>query len=274
MDGLILDTEQKSVHEISKEELFAAFKAFNAASKKLQQKYDLLSAETQSLRKQLAQKEEEIKRTAGLAMLGETAAGIAHEIRNPLGAIKLFLSLLKDDLKSQPAQLELVEQIGKSAEALDNVVSNILHFAKNAKPTFAPVNLTMLLKEQVAELESVKGKKIKTAIEDGLIVNGQESSLKQVVNNLLLNALQASDEVMLGADTTQGHIQLFVADNGTGIASDLIERVFEPFVSTKNEGTGLGLAIVKRILDQHGATISVQNYAVEGYSGACFKVRF
>jgi len=257
----------------SKESLGEAFQAFIQASGKLQKKYDKLAKETQALRKQLALKEEEIKKSERLVMLGKTAAGIAHEVRNPLGAIKLFISLLKQDLESQPSALELIAEIEKSATILDGVVSNILHFAKNTQPVLMPVNMHVLLREQLKELQH--GRLITQNIELSLAGNpyikGHELSLKQVINNLVINALQAKAEhIKVSYDNLEDcRGRLIIADDGSGIPQAVLDNIFDPFVSTKNDGTGLGLAIVKRILDQHGACISVKNC-----QGACFTVIF
>ncbi|MGI6524460.1 MAG: two-component system sensor histidine kinase NtrB [Bdellovibrionota bacterium] len=254
--------------------LLSAFGAFTQASHKLQYKYDLLVKEAQALRDQLAIKEEEVKRSERLAMLGKTAGEIAHEVRNPLGSIKLFVSLLKQDLKDQPASLELVQQIEKSMSALDNVISNILHFAKDTKPQFAPINMHLLLKEQLQEVSRAgfDTSKIHLTLNGNPYLNGNEAALKQVINNLVINAIQAPDSTAVQityADSAEGGAIMEVSDNGAGVPQTLLDKVFDPFVSMKKGGTGLGLAIVKRILDQHGATISVKNC-----KGACFTVVF
>lgn len=274
MDNALLE-ELFSTMPQDTESVIAASKAFIAAGAELQEKYALLAQEAQALREQVALQAEEIKKSERLAMLGKTAAGIAHEVRNPLGAIKLFLSLLKEDLKEQPSSLELVNEIEKSTTALDNVVSNILHFAKNSQPLMAPVNMHVLLQEEVEEIKKSRPNEAKfnLKLSGNPYIKGHESSLKQVISNLLINALQATanaGEITLEySETDNGAAKLIVKDNGKGIPQKVIERIFEPFVSTKNEGTGLGLAIVKRILDQHNATISVTNC-----DGACFTIVF
>ena len=255
--------------------LMAAFQVFTKASRSLQQKYDKLAKETQALREELALKDEEIKRSERLAMLGKTAAGIAHEVRNPLGAIKLFLSLLKEDLKDMPNSLELAEQIEKSANALDDVVSNILHFAKSSKPLLAPINMHLLLKEQIEEIKTTKQSQAQfnLSLSGNPFISGHESSLKQVINNLVINALQATNDSGVITidyhDSPHGSAELKISDNGNGIPEEMLDKIFEPFISNKKDGTGLGLAIVKRILEQHEADITVTNCL-----GACFTITF
>lgn len=251
-----------------------AFQRFKNASEKLQRKYELLLGETKLLRAQLAAKEDEMKRAERLAMLGETAAGIAHEVRNPLGAIKLFVSLLRQDLAEQQGPLELVLQIEKSITCLDNVVSNILQFSKDSKPVFAPVNLHAIIREQLTQFAATHGGvQLRQALEGNPFIQGNEAGLRQVIYNLVLNALQAAGadgtvEVACRDDET-GRVMLTVRDDGKGIDPGVLDRMFEPFVSTKNEGTGLGLAIVKRIADQHGAALGALNKG-----GAEFTVTF
>ncbi len=245
--------------------LQAAFRQFDEAGKRLEQKYETLLKETKVLRAQLAAKEDEIKRAERLAMLGETAAGIAHEVRNPLGAIKLFVSLLKQDLQNQAGPLELVKEIEKSITSLDNVVSNILHFSKDAKQVFAPVNMQALLREQINQINTVSGagSRIECEMSGNPYIQGHESGLRQAVYNLLLNAAQAAGpEGTVKAccrDGQEGEMLVTIADSGPGIPQAVFDRIFDPFVSTKNEGTGLGLAIVKRIVDQHKGEIRVRN---------------
>lgn len=255
---------QQIEREVVPHPLESAFRHFREASEKLERKYELLLKETQVLREQLAAKEDEVKRSERLAMLGETAAGIAHEVRNPLGAIKLFVSLLKQDLSEQPGPLELVQQIERGITSLDTVVSNILHLSKGSKPAFAPVNLHALLREQIAQLASLKPRAVfEASLEGNPFLQGNEGGLRQAIYNLLLNAVQAmSGEGRVAVscgDGPDGSLVLQVRDSGPGIAAAVFDRIFDPFVSTKNEGTGLGLAIVKRIVDQHDAQISVRN---------------
>ena len=162
-----------------------AFQRFSQASAKLEAKYEFLRREAEELRARLREKEAEIARSARLAMLGETAAAIAHEVRNPLGSIKLFASLLKQDLSDRPESLKLVEEINKSLTNLDNVVSNILHFSKKQSLQLAPVNIHAVIQQQISALaaSTPKNPKIKLSLEASPFIQANEHSLRQVFYN-------------------------------------------------------------------------------------------
>ena len=251
-------------------ELAVAFRRFSAASARLERRYAALQRETESLRAQLRIKDLEIKRAERLALLGETAAALAHEVRNPLGAIKLFVSLLRRDLEDRPDSLRLAGEIDKSVTALDNVVSNILHFSKDERESFGPVNLHALLQEQLEHLAAggEGGVRFITDLRGNPYVNGNEHSLRQVLSNLLLNAVQAvrpSGSVKILSRDEKEALSLVVHDDGPGIAPEILDRLFDPFVTTKSNGTGLGLAIEKKIVGRHGGRVEAVNQG-----GACF----
>ncbi len=255
--------------------LQAAFLRFTEASRKLEDRYEALRNETEELRKRLREKDAEIARSARLAMLGETAAAIAHEVRNPLGSIKLFVSLLRQDLEGESSSLELLDGVDKSLCSIDNVVSNILQFARSQTPSMSPLNIHSIIQEQVKVLVPAGKTEVSVNLDlKGMpFVIGNEHGLRQVIYNLLLNSLQAMHyrgEIAISASSRPGGgIDVKVRDNGPGIPESYLATIFEPFVTSKNEGTGLGLAIVKKILAQHGAQIEARN---EG--GAMFTITF
>jgi two-component system, NtrC family, sensor histidine kinase HydH len=247
-----------------------AFLKFNQASERLQEKYQELARETEELREQLKAKDREVKRAETLATLGETAAAMAHEVRNPLGAIKLFLSLLTQDLQDRPESLEMLSQISKSVSSIDNVVSNILCFSKEKKAVHCPLSLNSIV--QIAEFRRIYPRlQVQADLEANPFMLGNEHSLRQMIHNLLLNAAQATKgegRVAISSVDADEFIEICITDDGPGLPPHLVEEIFEPFVTTKNEGTGLGLAIVRQIASQHGGTIGASNAG-----GASFKVR-
>lgn len=250
-----------------------AFLRFESASERLEERYSQLLQETERLRREVERKDQEIKRGQRLALLGETAAGIAHEVRNPLGAIQLFVSLLKRDLRDRPETMKIALEIEKSVTVLDNVVSNILRFSKDQRLDFAPLNMHALIREQAAHFTSGTGSAAKFELKllGNPFIWGNESSLRQVLYNLLLNALQATKQrgtIVVSTRDADPELCIMVQDDGPGIPAELADRIFDPFVTTKNEGVGLGLAIVKRIVDQHQGRI-----AVRSKGGAEFELR-
>lgn len=251
-----------------------AFIRFNEASARLEERYAALHQETESLRAQLQEKDLEVKRAERLSTLGEMASAIAHEVRNPLGAIKLFLSVLGDDLQDRPDSLALVRQIDASVGTLDHIVSNILQFSKVHKAQLFAVNLHSLIQEQVLRVRAEwAGIEVQVSLEGPKFIQGNEHGLRQVFSNILLNACQAMRQkgVINISVKPAGEkaIEVVIADNGPGIPEHLLSKIFDPFVTSKNEGTGLGLAIVRQILAHHGATVSVRNCP-----GAEFKICF
>jgi signal transduction histidine kinase len=239
---------------------------FNETSEKLEVRHSALMQEVEELREQLERKEEEIKRSERLAMLGETAAALAHEVRNPLGAITLFISMLKGDIDDRPQAVELVEQIEKSIASLDHVVSNVLHFAKSNKLQRGPVNVHSVLKEVHSHFSSLygPGATIELSLAGNPFMVADDQALRQCLYNLITNALQVtayrgSLKIKAGESATGDEITIAVQDDGPGVPQEMMARVFEPFASGRSGGTGLGLSIVKRIVEAHGGSIRVRN---------------
>jgi two-component system sensor histidine kinase AtoS len=249
----------------SSQELIGAFSRFSEASRQLEGRYLTLKGEVEQLRERLRQKDEEIAKHARLSMLGETAAAIAHEIRNPLCAMKLFLSLLRGEVESQPSSRELIVNMERTMESLNHVVENILHLAKDSRACFAPVNVHALLSEQRALIESrTHGKcRVTESFSASPFVQANEHGLRQVFANVFANAVEATHGKgsihVSTRDRGDAHLLITIVDDGPGIEPSLLPKIFEPFVTAKREGTGLGLAVVQKILRQHGATICVAN---------------
>ncbi len=213
-----------------------------------------------------------------LAALGEMAAGLAHEIRNPLGAIKGAAQFL--DPKQLPKEEgEFVEVIVEEVNRLNGVVSAFLDYSRPLKQNFGPTDLhevvTRTLKLIVNDVP--KNVTIKEELADGLPkVDADAEQLKQVLINLVQNAVQALGEQQgeisirtsrperFGDLRTPDLIELQVTDNGPGIPNDQQLNIFVPFFTTKQKGTGLGLAICQRIVKNHGGTITVQSRVGEG----------
>lgn len=266
----------ESLAELPPENIHAtlelAFQKFHESSERLEQKYTELLQETECLREQIREKEKAIKRAERLAMLGETAAGIAHEVRNPLGSISLFLSLLKDDIGESESAAEIIEHMETSVHMLDRVVSNILQFSRETPAPKTPLNLFALVQEQVAQLPSVRSGGVRVAIniENPFFVLAEELAFRQVIFNLFLNSQQAmkgEGEIVVQAIHGAETDTITIRDTGPGIPEELLDRIFDPFVTSKNEGTGLGLALVRRVIEGHGGTIRAENK-----NGAFFEI--
>lgn len=254
-------------------ELGAIIAAYNQVTEQLKAAHDRLGGEVRHLREELARKNAELRRRERLAALGEMAAGVAHEIRNPLSGIRLFASLLGKDLQGRPAELRMVDKIGKCVGALEDIVSDILHFGRPTMPNPMPVDLGPLVCEAV-ELASSRTRDCGARFEVDPQVNDIElvtdsSLVQRALINLLINAAEATAPlrgctgdglVLVRADrNTTDRIAIRVEDNGPGIPPELMDRIFNPFFTTKDKGTGLGLAIVHQIAETLGGSVRAAN---------------
>jgi len=213
--------------------------------------------------------------------LGEMAAGMAHEIRNPLGGIQLYASLLAKDVVEVPGAPDLVRKISGGVKRLEALVSSVLQFTREIAVNPAPTDLAELVDQAIElatpQLEakriawSIEGPRPLPAVADGYMIG-------QCLLNLVLNAADAMEPGghlsirMWPAeeDVATKQFRLVVRDTGPGIPPNILDRIFNPFFTTKDTGTGLGLAIVHRIVDAHDGTILASNPAG---GGAQFEIR-
>jgi signal transduction histidine kinase len=259
-------------------ELGAIIAAYNDVTEQLKRAHERLGEEVSHLRNELARKNAELRRRERLAALGEMAAGVAHEIRNPLSGIRLFASLLGRDLQNQPAELRMVTKISKCVGSLEEIVSDILHFGRPTTPNPSSVGLGPVVREAV-ELASSRTRDSEIRFEVGAEVDEIElvtdaALLQRAVTNLLVNAAEATTpdrgrsgegRVCVRADrNTTDRIAVQIEDNGPGIPSELMDRIFNPFFTTKDKGTGLGLAIVHQIAETLGGSVRAANRAGGG----------
>ena len=208
--------------------------------------------------------EEQLRLKESLATVGELTAGIAHEFRNGLATILGYSKLL--DLQALPASYRpYVEGIRAEAESLGQVVTNFLNFARPAQLTLARVDLRTICERAADDLRGEVrdlGGSVDVRGEFG-VVDGDEVLLRQAMSNLLRNAVEACSAaatrptivVQSEIDRALHVTRIAVADNGPGIPSDLRDRIFRPFVTSKRSGTGLGLALVQKIVVYHNGRI-------------------
>jgi signal transduction histidine kinase len=224
---------------------------------------------------------QDLDRQERLMAMGQMAASLAHEIRNPLGSMELFCSLLKKDLEQQPNLLKLAEQIHSGIRTLDKIISNCLQFSRDIRPQRRVVKDVQELLEEA--LHFTRSKAEAMTVDVALECEGDGPLqidpylIKQVIANLTMNAVEAIEGardklpqseqfyVLVGSDLRDAdNWTIVVSDNGPGIQAELQDTVFDPFVSTKAEGTGLGLAIVHSIINAHGGKISLSDNAGRG----------
>jgi len=238
---------------------------YNEVSERLKRSHELLGAEVCRLREELQEKNKELERRERLAALGEMAAGVAHEIRNPLGGIGLYASLLERDLADLPEQRHIARRISAGVRNLEAIIGDILAFAGGSEPHCQPTPLERIL---AVALDQVKPRT--SALGVAMEVDGQlegielfcdAGQVERVLLNLLFNALDAVGEgghiwIRAGQSRTDdGLACVIIEDDGPGLPSATGQRVFDPFFTTKDTGTGLGLAIVHRITEAHGGRV-------------------
>jgi signal transduction histidine kinase len=263
------------------EELGRIIMAYSEVTEKLQQSHDLLKQQVENLRRELGEKDRLLERRNRLAALGEMAAGIAHEIRNPLGGIQLYTSMVARDVAERPQTYQLVQKIAGGVKRLEALVSQVLQFTREIHANVAPMDLADTI-EQAAELAHQRHSDGVLLHLDGprpLPISGDAILLGQAMINLLLNAIEAMNgrgelHVSWSAPppgpSEFRQFRLLVQDTGPGIAAGIMDKIFNPFFTTRDTGTGLGLAIVHRIIESHEGSITASNAP---HGGARFEIR-
>jgi len=206
-----------------------------------------------------------------LASLGHMAGLVAHEVRNPLTAIKMRIHALEDELEASHAGQDHVDVIRQEIERLERMVQNFLDLARLPEPCLQPVTfngvITRALEVVKPTLED-QAIQVHTSVLDGLpLVQGDAEQLEQVLLNLLLNAMQAMPDggvIDIGTSWVDGSLEVSVSDTGAGIPKETRANLFEPFFTTKVNGIGLGLSLAKKIVEQHHGSITLKDRHGEG----------
>jgi two-component system sensor histidine kinase PilS (NtrC family) len=239
---------------------------------------------------QVVEMEGQLRRTERLAAIGQLSAAIAHEIRNPLAAISGSIQMLRSGSRSaaDEDQVRLMEIVLRETERLNGLITDFLQYARPAPPKLERVALEPLVRDLVEMFETARSGAapltVRVAIPVGLAVQADASQLRQLLWNLCLNAAQAmpsggrlsieASPARVAGTTAQGrssgdrngaeeegvpYVELAVIDTGVGIPPEALDRVFDPFFTTRREGSGLGLATVHRIVEAHGGSLRVES---------------
>lgn len=303
MDGGVATT---SSHAQRVDELGQIIRAYSEVTDRLQQSHDQLQRTVQTLRLELSEKNRLLERRNRLAALGEMAAGIAHEIRNPLGGIQLYASMLCKDLVELPSSLELVKKISSGVKRMDGLLGQVLQFTREINAHPVETDLAAIVAQSIDLMNGrlERGRiRCDAAGSRPLICRADPLLIGQALLNLLINAAEALDadgnghggthgdaaasgmeakhpgDSLMTSDRTitvrwapegTGGARLSVADNGPGIPPAALDRIFDLFFTTKENGTGLGLAIVHRIIEAHDGSITVTS---PPGGGTAFEVR-
>jgi signal transduction histidine kinase len=262
-----------------------AFEAFAAATGRLEREYAGLQGRLASLTAELEEKnrlltaslererrlEAEALRQSRLAAMGEMAAMLAHEVRNPLGAMELFTGLLLQDLRTLPEAQRLAQQVANGIVDLNHLVTNLLEFTRTQTPRRGVVDCCLLLEDALRYTADLRAAN-RVAVErryaaPQVAAAGDPDLLRPVLLNLVRNALQAmpeGGELAIGAAPRTDGVRITVADTGPGIPPAVREEMFRPFFTTRTRGTGLGLAVARRLVTAMGGRLEVETEVGHG----------
>ena len=217
---------------------------------------------------QIRSMEESIRRKDRLAAVGRVAAGLAHEIRNPLGAMRGSIQILESKASADPAQANLMEIILRESDRLNEIITNFLKYARPKASKFAEIDARQPIEDTITLLrhspEISKDHKLVSDLPDKPVtINADASQLKQIFWNLSRNAVQSMPEggtlrVSLN-EVSDNRITIEFSDTGCGMSPEQVEQLFEPFSKSTTGGTGLGLSIVYQIVRDHNGTINVSS---------------
>ena len=232
----------------------------------------LLSEQARKTKKELLAMEENVKRVEKMAAMGEMAAGLVHEIKNPLASLTGSIQMLREDIKYDPDHDKLMQIILREANRLSSLVSDFLLFAKPQTEKVKAIELAEALTEAVEFFENdskrIKHISINKYFIPDIWIEMDPAHLHQILWNLLLNAAEAIEDQ--GVIDIRMHpsknntVGIRISDNGYGISKEIINSIFNPFFTTKPRGTGLGLSIVHSILKSYDSRLDVESEINKG----------
>lgn len=275
------DAEVDRRTSLTPADLAELISSFNEVTSRLQRTHESLRDEVARLEGELRDAQSQLRRARQLAALGEMAAGIAHEVRNPLGSIRLYASALAQDLTGRPEEQSLATRIIGAVGRLNAVVGDVLTFAREIVVRDQDIEASELIRDSIeacADVWSAAGIEVccRGVAPVGAVVRCDPALTHQALVNVLRNAAEAMGEseadheraLTIRAErrdtvNAQGEreamIAIIVRDTGPGVPAEALDRLFNPFFTTRHTGTGLGLAIVHRIVDAHGGRVSIRN---------------
>jgi two-component system sensor histidine kinase PilS (NtrC family) len=220
----------------------------------------------------MMQMAERIRRQERLATVGSLAAGIAHEIRNPLASLSGSIQVLQGELDLKGDNRHLMDIVVRETDRLNTIITDFLEYARPKTTQDDRIVISSVLEETIILLknskEFVDGVSISCNVDPAITTRGDARRMRQVFWNLLINSCQAmpnGGEMMISAypfshgEEDSAWCEIVIADTGQGISPEHLAKIFDPFFTTKIGGTGLGLAIAYRIIEDHGGTIAVES---------------
>lgn len=239
--------------------------AWNEATLRLQATHEVLQAEVSRLNDELAEKNRELARKNRLADLGHMAAHVAHEVRNSLVPVTLYMSLLKRRLVDDVESGAILNKVEAGFTALDTTVNDLLNFTSDRTPDWRTFSVRDLVDEVCQSLQpqlEAQSIQVEADVAHSAQLSADREMIRRALLNLILNSLDAMPEqgeiVITSIEGPQG-FELEIADSGPGLQQEQLEHLFDPFYSTKATGTGLGLSIVQRVIESHGGRVTARN---------------
>ena len=256
-------------------DLAEIIEAWNETAHNLTRTHEILKDEVCQLRAELEIKNCELARKNRLADLGQMASHIAHEVRNGLVPITVYIALLKRKLADDSHGLDILEKLDGAFGELDVTVNDLLHFTSDRKPNKSQIRVDELIENVcnsiLPQFES-QNIQVYADLEESLNVSADKDMLRRAILNMLLNGIDAMPDggdlvvkakrISSGDDTTG--VEIKIMDTGCGFSDEALKHATEPFFSTKSTGTGLGLATVCRIAEVHEGTLQIGNQSKGG----------
>jgi len=252
------------------EEFRELFEALSTATEALKRSHDELLARVAELEAELARKNRALERKHRLEALGKLAAGVAHEIRNPLGSLSLYLDLLESEVEGRREALALIERMRQAVEHLSNTVTDILTFTEPGEARAVTYTPSEVLEEALAlataqlngsvRVERSCPPQERTAV-------GDPDWIRRVLLNLIRNACEAMPQggiLQAAVRYEPEHVVFTIRDSGSGIPEEDIDKVFLPFWGKREGGTGMGLSIVHSLVERHGGSVELANHPEGG----------
>jgi len=231
--------------------------------------------------REIKQLENKVKRAEKMAAIGELAAGVAHEIRNPLSSIRGFAQYLQHFLKNNPQEQEYTRTMISEVDRVNSVITNLLTFARPMAAVRTATNVEELIKKAVSLTKTdAESKNVDVTVSVQAPGNDfllDENQMLQVLLNLLLNAIQAvafngKIEVGFSIDVDNDKLEIWIEDDGIGVPAEKMSKIFEPFFTTREKGTGLGLSIVHKIVENHDGEVMFQSPPLRKRRGSRFTI--
>lgn len=248
-----------------------AFSAFRDM-RQLKQAEEILKRDNETLERLVKERTEALMKAKKLSAIGTLASTIAHELRNPLAAIELGAYNIGRKTTEKEKLEKHLKTIEKKVLESNQIINNLLHFARVKPPELQPVDVYELIMDSAKIAQGKYQKKDIQLVTDMahanvLYIKGDPVQLQEVFSNVLNNAFDALGEqgkINIDVQENQNKVNVNIRDNGPGIPLEIADKIFEPFTSTKSKGTGLGLAISKQIIENHNGTITIDSEADQG----------